>query len=120
MRGKEIKILKCPHCEKTSHSASGLKGHITKMHLDIKHSVVEIDDPVSKEDELGSEAKKVVNLLLKEIIEITDNEASDDDITLEENCIPDETNGEKKYTYTCDLCVFEVVAPKRYIALRLL
>ena len=32
VRGKELKILKCPHCEKTSHSASGLKGHVTKMH----------------------------------------------------------------------------------------
>ena len=117
---KEIKILKCPHCEKLPHSAPGLKGHITKMHPVLKHSVVEIDESVSKEAKLGCEAKKVVNLLLKKIIEITDDEDCDDGNTLVENCIPGETNVEKKYSNMCDVCGFEVVASKRYIAIQLL
>ena len=32
VKGKEMKLMKCPHCEKTSYSSKGLKGHITKMH----------------------------------------------------------------------------------------
>ena len=32
VKGKKIKLLKCPHCDKTSYSSPGLKGHVTKMH----------------------------------------------------------------------------------------
>ena len=32
VRGKKVKLIKCPHCEKTSYSGPEMKGHITKMH----------------------------------------------------------------------------------------
>ena len=38
-RGKEVKPLKCPHCDKTSFSSPGLKGHITKMHSKAKQII---------------------------------------------------------------------------------
>ena len=61
------------------------------------------------------QAKKVVNLLLKEIIEITDDEDCDDGITLVENC-----NVVKRYSNMCNVCGFEVVSSKRYIPIQLL
>ena len=53
-------MLKCPNCDKTSLSAPGLKGHITKMHSKSKQSTIK-----TREEELNVEANKVVNLLLK-------------------------------------------------------
>ena len=31
-KGKRVTLLKCPHCDVTSYSSPGLKGHITKKH----------------------------------------------------------------------------------------
>ena len=31
-KGKRVILLKCPHCDVTSYSSPGLKGHITKKH----------------------------------------------------------------------------------------
>ena len=36
VRGKKLRLIKCPYCIKTSYSNRGLKSHITKMHQDKK------------------------------------------------------------------------------------
>ena len=36
VKGKRVPLFKCPHCEVTSHSSPGLKGHITKKHTEYK------------------------------------------------------------------------------------
>ena len=71
---------------------------------------------VENENGMKSEANKVVDLLLKEIIAIGDDEESIEEITLEEIC---ESNDEKKYTNKCEVCAFETVASRRYIAIQM-
>ena len=65
--GKEVKPLKCPHCEKTFLTNHGLKIHITKMHAGLKQNTQIVG---KQKDEINAEANKVVDLLLREIIEI--------------------------------------------------
>ena len=90
-----------------------MKGHITKMHQlkeDIKDRSNKGETKEVKE-EILTEANKVVDLLLKEIIEISENNTVEEDLepTLEENCA---SNYEKKENIeirelSCDLCDFE-------------
>ena len=88
---------------KTSYSSPGLKGHITKMHSKAKQ-IIENMEVInhSMESEINVEAKKVVDLILNEIIEIDDNEESLEDITLEERCDTESGNSDKKYTNKCE------------------
>ena len=65
------------------------------------------------------EAKKVVGLLLKEIIEISDDEDSLEDITLVENCTPKPSDKDMKYINQCEFCGFEAKANRRYMVLQL-
>ena len=123
---KDDSLFRCPHCDKTSYSSPGLKGHITKMHKEIKENPdrmmkegnlinTESDIKTPKKDDLYKEANKVVNLLLTEIIEI-----SDDEDTLEEICDVTTETMEKKYTKKCENCDYEVEATKRYVAIQIL
>ena len=83
VRGKKIELLKCPHCEKTSYSAPGLKGHVTKMHSSEtnkrKRGEVKVIqdnngkpniDQVENADHIFEEATKVVNIILNDVIEV--------------------------------------------------
>ena len=97
---KEDNLLQCPHCDKTSHSSSGLKGHITKMHNEEKKSRDIEKDKTNKQsdssnvdnvemlskDLLNEEANKVVNSLSDEIIVINEDKDSRT-TTLEEDCL---------------------------------
>ena len=62
----------------------------------------------------------MVNILLKEIFEISDDEDSLDGLTLEENITPTSNDNDKKYVNKCEFCGYEAQANKRYIALQLL
>ena len=62
----------------------------------------------------------MVDILLKEIIEISDDEDSLDGLTLEENITPTSNENDKKYVNKCEFCGYEAQANKRYIALQLL
>ena len=120
-------LFKCPHCEKTSYSSPGLKGHITKMHqeksgengilkekakdedlYDQKDIIVKNknrgDNKKSDHDEIKEEADKVMNLLLKKVIEISDDNEPDENIeevTIEEICDNKDEPMEKKYILKC-------------------
>ena len=48
VKGEKVNLHKCPHCEKTSYSMPGLKGHITKMH----HGVVKKTEILKPENEV--------------------------------------------------------------------
>ena len=63
-----------------------MKGHITKMHQmkGDEENIVLKEVEVENENGMKSEANKVVDLLLKEIIAIGDDEESIEEITLEE------------------------------------
>ena len=116
--------FQCSYCEKVFKSNPGLKSHVTRMHkknqgIEEEHFIdkqrcmskqVEID-----EKELNLEAKKVVDNILKEIIEISDDEESLDGITLEE-----ENNTPKIYINNCEFCGYETQAKKRYRTIQLL
>ena len=126
VRGKEIKLLKCPNCEKTSYSLPGLKGHITKMHnQEVYKKPLEGNKrkkvQENQEDHILKEANKVVNLLLDDVIEIIDEkEESIDDVeefTLDETIVDAEIQ-EKEYLNKCENCSYVVNATKRYIALQ--
>ena len=45
VKGNKVQLHKCPHCDKTSYSIPGLKGHVTKMH----HGKVKKTKPFEKE-----------------------------------------------------------------------
>ena len=118
VKEKEVKLYNCPFCDKTFKSSPGLKGHITKMHPKSKQSSESVNKKESIEIDLHEEANKVVNLLLKEIVVISEDEESLDDVTLEEIGHPQVGNKEKKYINVCELCGFEAVATRRYNAIR--
>ena len=87
--------------------------HIEKEHF--IHAQGGMSKPVEiEEKKLNFEAKKVVDIILKEIIEISDDEDALDGITLEENNTP------KMYINNCKFCGYETQAKKRYMAIQLL
>ena len=132
VRGKEVRLVKCPFCEKTSYSAPGMKGHITKMHKDIVVSdAIDIDghdeevkDMKMKSGEIFEEANKVIELLIDGV----DNNVDENEELIEEVKEPalDETLGEmnesfsKRYYNECDKCDFVADASRRYTALQML
>ena len=86
VKGKQIKVIKCPYCEKTSHSSPGLKIHITKMHQNIRAK------ESFKEDEIGKEANKIINLLQEnnldtENIENVETNSLEDCLMLDEEIV---------------------------------
>ena len=125
------KILnKCTHCDKTSYSIPGLKGHITKMHRETLKTVEGfnvIDElNVPKEEHailISQEANKVVNELLNDIIYINDDEGNateSDEASLEELADNKSDKVEMKYINKCENCDYEAKADKKYLALQLL
>ena len=108
-------LLKCTFCDKTSYSPSGLKGHMTKMHAGIQKSQSKLINKPLGSDQGGSdandEAKEVVELLLNDILEISDEDDSEIQIvTLAE----ESERNMKTYTNKCDDCCFEAEAYKKY------
>ena len=120
VRGKKVRLIKCPFCTKTSYSSRGLKTHITKMHKDQKNIKTDIQiSSESKSIEKNFEeiivegADKVIKNLLEEIDDIKDNEEEMiEDETLEEICI--DLTTPKKYYSECEKCGFISNASKRY------
>ena len=122
---QEIERHKCPHCEKIFTTSPGLKGHITKMHKAKKvGSKHQPGRHASQKKEVKSqvsdkEVSKVIEDLLTDVIEISDDEGSeiDPNVTLAENS---DANADKEYINACDLCDYRITASKKYIALKLL
>ena len=104
VRGKKVKLLKCPYCAKTSYSSPGLKRHITRMHKlkDKKSSDISIDENNMKmKDHIFEEAKKVAHLLLEELIDLTDDQEQSineiEEVTLDEKSDEMDENSANKY-----------------------
>ena len=57
---------------------------------------------------------------MKEIIEISDDEESIDDIRLEEKNDLENDDAGKKYSNECDICGFLATATRRYVAIQML
>ena len=123
-KGKRITLFKCPHCDVTSHSSPGLKGHITKKHTQFKQTKTDARGLNSVRNTLKETVKKnevldLVDYLLSEFIEI-----SDDDECMKNNkinCLEeandiDEANKGKTYSNQCDRCDFVVEGTKKYDA----
>ena len=88
----EGNLLKCQYCEKTSYSSPGLKGRITKMHQENMKNKEYKENKTPRKTHIIEEANKVVNLLLNEIIEISDSEDIVEQanlVNLEEACEED-------------------------------
>jgi hypothetical protein len=102
VRGKEVKLVKCP---------------ITDDKVEKKKKAEEVDH-------IFDEAKKVVNLLLNDIIDLTgekdDSIEEVDDITLDETCEGDLLDEPKQYNNKCENCEYVADAPRRYLVLKLL
>ena len=120
---KEIEKHRCPHCEKIFTSGPGLKCHITKMHKSKKvgvrskrpscHSVAQKSEVNKKSSD--KEVSTVIENLLTDVIEISDDEGSvtiDANVTLEESV-------EKEYINACEHCDYRITASRKYIALQL-
>ena len=99
----------CSFCEKACKTTQGLKSHITKMHLE-EQSTEELGTE-QKKRKINEEANEVVENLLDEIINM-----SEDEITVEE-IVKDESEV-KKYTKMCNNCDFKVEAHRKYISLQ--
>ena len=109
---KDLNIFKCPQCEKTSTSLSGIKVHITR-----KHKTDNSEYLKPNKDDLFSEANKVVNLL-NEAEVISDSEESIEDVTIGEDCDLQECELGKKYVSQCDLCGYDVTTTKKYLGIQ--
>ena len=133
VKKKKVSFVECPFCDKTSHSGPGLKGHITKMH---KSKTMTPSDKIQEEikvqteenfranlDHISEEAKKVVDLLVDEMVDITSknkhNDVEIEEVTLDETCGDVDDEALKKYYNKCDKCEYTADAPKRYVALQL-
>ena len=121
VRGKKLRLLKCPYCIKTSYSGRGLKSHITKMHKD--NNLVETETVKSSgiensfEEIIADGANKVIENLIENFDDITENEDEMiQDITLEEVCI--DLTTPKNYYNECEKCGFISNASRRYVALQ--
>ena len=83
-KGKRVILLKCPYCDVTSYSSPGLKGHITKKHTqlpkmkkDVKNHKASQKRKFDSNDTLQkNEVLDVVDYLLSEVIEISDDDDS--------------------------------------------
>ena len=133
-RGKDVNLLKCPQCEKTSYSVPGLKGHVTKMHKNDTNKRKRAGNQISgkevekqkiqinkheQEDRVSQEANKVVDLLINDVFDnIDEKEEMIEEVTLDETCADLDDNDEKKYCNKCENCDFVVTASRRYIALQ--
>ena len=106
----EPKQFKCSFCEKICKSAKGLKSHTTKMHLDIQNKDDQKEDMRTdqKKRKITDEVFDVVESLLAEVIDKSENEVTTEEIVK----IDKDT---KKYTKMCNSCDFQVEANKKYI-----
>ena len=111
---KSPNMFKCSQCEKTSTSLAGIKVHVTRKHKDEKCEYLKPNN-----DELFSEANKVVNLL-NEVVVISEDEESIEDVTLEEDCDLEECELVKKYVSKCDLCGYDVTTTKKYLGIQII
>ena len=126
VKGKRIPLFECPHCDVTSHSSPGLKGHITKKHAEFKK--MKVDSVVQKKKrKLDESVKKneisdVVDYLIGEVIDLSDedelpghieNVKEDEEVTLDE-CIDIKT--ETSYKSKCEFCSYEVITSRKYLA----
>ena len=131
MKGKRVNLYKCDHCEMTSYSLPGIKGHMTKKHSRgfKKHSAkqVEVNEvletPCDEHDMLISkEADRVVDNLISDMINLVDEpgvnlESNDGDsdtdscVTLEEGS---DIKEQKKYSNVCDECDFKIISDRKY------
>ena len=119
VRGKKVRLMKCPYCDKTSYSNPGLKIHITKMHKDYKSYPTQIEtDNSSKGNNFEDIIAEGANEVIKNLLEKIDDHEEEmiQDVTLEEVCI--DTNTPKKYYNECEKCGFISNASRRYIALQ--
>ena len=85
VKGKQIRLLKCPYCDKTLFSSPGLKDHITKKHRNSQQNKKELgkeENPII--DLSQEEAKEQGNILIREL-KNTMNDNLGDTITLHEN-----------------------------------
>ena len=114
---KRMKNFKCNFCEKTCKSSAGLKGHITKKHLNFKQkenqnvTEPEKDGEVFRNKRKKEEINEVVESLLSNVINELENK--DEDVTHEES-----QNEEKKYTKICNVCDFYVESNRNYISVQ--
>ena len=69
IKGKRTTLLKCPHCDVTSHSSPGLKGHITKKHTKLQKTKNE-----PKISKAGQKNKSNLNETLEknEVLDVVD------------------------------------------------
>ena len=95
------KNYKCDYCDKTSHSKSGLKNHITRMH---------------KNQNQNNLCKKDQNISTAELLVSEDDESficsTENDTTLEENS--DEKKENRTYRKSCEFCDYEVIEKRKY------
>ena len=102
------KKFKCSFCDKLCKSSSGLKGHITKKHLNFQQP--ENEDGVevcSKKRKQEEEINEVVESIISNVIH------SEEKVTLEED-----VDEGRKYTKMCNSCDFQVEANKNYISVQ--
>ena len=133
VRGKEVKLMKCQYCDKTSYSAPGLKGHTTKMHSSDMNKEKLCDNgnernkaqgnEIEDSDHIMKEADKVVNILLNNVIEIDDEKEELIDeielVILDEACSKPAIY-EKTYSDKCDVCEYAATATKKYSVVQLM
>lgn len=111
------KNFKCNFCEKSCKTERGLKGHITKKHLNFKEN--ENQNKIEPKDVGITCANKRKNEEISEVVEsiisdvINPIRQGKEDVTLEESI-----NEEKKYTKMCNTCDFQVEANKNYISVQ--
>ena len=74
VRGKEVKLVKCPFYYKTSYSAPGLKSHITKRHKLIKMATLKNIEKIRKNAYIYEQANKIVDLIHDDVVDLTNDE----------------------------------------------
>ena len=114
----KVKMYKCSFCDKTCKTSGGLKGHITKMHLNSQQlNEQNVSQKISKKRKGEEEITEVVESIIESVINSSEDEgALDEDLANEKEEV--ETLEEKKYTKVCNSCDFQVEAIRNYISVQ--
>ena len=138
VKGKRVNLYKCRHCEKTSHSLPGLKGHVTKKHTQVSKNkrsknpvdIEILESPDQKHNlHILKEAEKVVSHLINDMIDVVDetdvtlngddgDSDTDSCVTIEEGCDESNRKPKKEYSNTCDECDFKITTERKYVAVQ--
>ena len=107
------KHFKCSFCEKVCKTTRGLKGHITRIHMDTDNDKNE-KEPLNNKRKSSEDITEVIDDILHKVIE---KETDEEHENVKIKSPLDDVHG-KKYSKSCENCNYKIEANRKYIYLQ--